>query len=142
MVLVIYLCLHYKLNPFKHSKVNHMETVCMFLLILCLATVVFDFQDQYPQLTSAIMAFIVLIPLILFIVFCSLEIRSYFIFQRKGNKGNSTTKYNDSEDADTFKETQLKTHIELSPTNETETNSNGEHKELNPINNETTNFKK
>ena len=48
--------------PFKHVLVNHMETICLFLLILGLVVIIFGFHSESPQTISAIMAIIVLIP--------------------------------------------------------------------------------
>ena len=89
IILIIYFGLHYRLYPFKHRVVNHMESICLFMLKLGLITVIFGFHNQYPEIVSVVMAFIILTPCIMFIICCILVIHFYFIDKRKHNNHDS-----------------------------------------------------
>ena len=54
--------------PFKHIIVNRMELICIFLLIMGLATIIFGSHSQSPEIISIIMAIIVLIPCLIIAV--------------------------------------------------------------------------
>ena len=74
VVLILYFGIHIAMYPFKHVMVNHMETICIFLLILGLVVIIFGFHAEYSGTIAVIMAIIVLIPCLIimtgFILFC------------------------------------------------------------------------
>eukprot|EP01083_Nonionella_stella_P165690 551888_1 len=76
-VLVFYLVWHCRYYPFLYTRVNNMETICMLMLVLCLATVIFDFDDKYPDVVSVMMSFFVLVPIILFIIYLCLALKHF-----------------------------------------------------------------
>ena len=71
---MMYLTLQLRLYPFKHKRVNIMETVCMFLLIMALFLVSLELHEEYPEIIAVIMTIIVLIPCIILLAYIFLVI--------------------------------------------------------------------
>ena len=94
--LIMYLLLHSTMYPFKHIIVNRVESICVFLVIMGLATIIFGFDTQLPEIVSLIMAVIILIPCIIIAICVILFIDNYRMDKKNLKSGNikSNTKIN------------------------------------------------
>eukprot|EP01084_Bolivina_argentea_P172852 299384_1 len=80
IILILYLGLHYWIRPFNYDQANVAESLCLFLLIITLMTVIFEFHVTYPQLVSILISAMVLLPIVLIFVYIVLIIKQLFIY--------------------------------------------------------------
>eukprot|EP01084_Bolivina_argentea_P306482 529614_1 len=83
VLLVIYLCLHIHFAPFKYSRTNIMDGLCLFLLIIALQLIILQsYEYEYKSMVSIMITIIVLIPILLFTFYCILVIKHYIEIKR------------------------------------------------------------
>ena len=132
-VLIIYCIVHVRLHPFKYSQANHMESVCMFMLILGLITIMLGLHDKYPEIISFIMSLIVLIPCIMLIIYILLVYHNYRMDKKNMNNydcnGNPNDRIKGMKSRLTVSQMKLFTKSPIM----VNSNSNHQHIQLTPI---------
>eukprot|EP01084_Bolivina_argentea_P186664 321697_1 len=84
ILLVSYLCLHFRYYPFKYKRANRIEAICLFLLIVCLVIIIIVYDTgSHRVFVSFVMSIVVLIPILIFITYMIFSIKHYLDIKRE-----------------------------------------------------------
>eukprot|EP01083_Nonionella_stella_P217321 780313_1 len=97
VLLLIYLVWHVRVMPFKYTRLNRLEAVCLMVLILIFAVFRDDFTTKYTSFIDYFMAVAILLPLIL-VAFYIVKI-ILFVASSSGSKSYSETELHKIEKA-------------------------------------------
>ena len=84
--LVFYLLLHLTLRPFKHKRINNMESLCLFLLICCFTLINFSLDDLFM---CTFITIALLFPLLIYVTRIYSTIKLYCSLKRSDGQLDS-----------------------------------------------------
>eukprot|EP01083_Nonionella_stella_P190107 704238_1 len=88
ILLVIYFGIHIHFKPYKYKRANNMESLCMFMLILGLSSLIFGFH------VSILMSIAVISPILCFVIYVIVAIKHCVDVKKMDEMSTMNTKDN------------------------------------------------